>query len=198
MTQNPTTEAGRLVEQVASFADLRHNWDSYGAEPLDQQVLAHALRVAALLPTMQAVPGADGSISFEGHKGDDELSVTIEADRHPSLYVMLDGYEFSTDDDIPRLTRAFDAVRPEARATAPAGLREALEGIEWACPDCDGVWWFRGEGEEDDATCGNDLHRAIKAALDPLQPDVPDLRVQRGVVALRAALAASGETEQDR
>jgi hypothetical protein len=46
-----------------------------------------------------------------------------------------------------------------------ARLRAALERAERACTECDGGWWIRGEGEEDDTTCGDPLHIAIHAAL---------------------------------
>jgi hypothetical protein len=82
-----------LVERIESFADLGPNWDSYGAKPLDPALIERAKTVATLLGNLQAAPGSDGSVSFEGYRGKDGIVIAVEPDR-VTLYVYVGSFEY--------------------------------------------------------------------------------------------------------
>ena len=60
---------------------LKENWDSYGAKPLDKEVIAKARdtwrRVMQYGERWQAVPSSDGSIQLERHEDGWDIEVTI-------------------------------------------------------------------------------------------------------------------------
>lgn len=57
------------IAKIESFASLGQNWDSYGAQPLAPETIAHAKLLAQMLRDVPAelnpAPGADGTIGFE-------------------------------------------------------------------------------------------------------------------------------------
>jgi hypothetical protein len=66
---------------IRSFADLGPNWDSYGAAPIEPEVIAVALR---LLPFIEKsglkvfiVPSPDGAIAFEGYDEHDGIDFQV-------------------------------------------------------------------------------------------------------------------------
>jgi hypothetical protein len=60
---------------------LKDNWDSYGAKPMDKDVIAKARemwnRAMQYGERWHAVPGSDGSIQLERHEDGCDIEITI-------------------------------------------------------------------------------------------------------------------------
>jgi hypothetical protein len=177
-----------LRTRIESFADLGPNWDSYGADPLDPTVIDRAVRVAALLSHLQAAPGADGSVSFEGHNRDDDIVIAIEPDR-ATLFVSVAGFEYEA--TLPDPADAGVTVRPALSSTEAGRLREAARLVAhtencdrsvFACEDClalhveDCAEKKAKDKPHDTSWCGSEHHRALvrlRTALESETGEAP-------------------------
>lgn len=75
--QSATTSITPLVEKVAKLADLKANWDSYGAEAFPERTVTLAMEIAATLDDeWKCVPCADGP-SVCLFRGDEEDIIEV-------------------------------------------------------------------------------------------------------------------------
>jgi hypothetical protein len=91
---------------IEPFANLRHNWDSYGAYPLDPDaaeigvgVLAWIARAGVPLP--QTFPTADGGLSLEWHRPSLDFVISLtppDGKEPPSAYFRSATEEWEQDD----------------------------------------------------------------------------------------------------
>jgi hypothetical protein len=69
-----------LAMKINSFAELKANWDSYGAEPFSPETIQLALQVSSgLHDGWFVVPCGDGSIQFS--RGDEEENISVWASK---------------------------------------------------------------------------------------------------------------------
>ena len=66
------------------FKDLRNlkaNWDSYGAVPIDERAIQKAYEIWRLLPgrAFQVVPTSDGGVQLEEHRDGFDIEITVNA-----------------------------------------------------------------------------------------------------------------------
>ena len=71
-----------IIAQLKEFAELPHDWDSYGGKPVEQDVAVYALNVllAFMKPTTPqpaAVPLPDGGVQFEWSTAAIDLEISI-------------------------------------------------------------------------------------------------------------------------
>lgn len=67
-----------LHPKLLPLAKLEENWDSYGAKPIDPNVLEHANYILWAMPSWWTpVPCSDGSIQLERHAGGMDFEFTI-------------------------------------------------------------------------------------------------------------------------
>jgi hypothetical protein len=60
--------------------DLKANWDSYGALPIDERCIQKAYQLWKELDGgWQAVPCSDGSVQLEQHSGGFDIEIQIRA-----------------------------------------------------------------------------------------------------------------------
>ena len=76
-------KAATLV-QIEQLAILPHDWNGYGAGPIDPKVIEAASRFVDLLPldvvsTPQVVPMTRGRLQFEWHRGHRSLELEFES-----------------------------------------------------------------------------------------------------------------------
>lgn len=74
-----------IESEIRRLAELKANWDSYGAPPIDKEVIAAAYRVASHFPTdmkhwPRVVPMSTGELQFEWIAHDVILEIEIECD----------------------------------------------------------------------------------------------------------------------
>lgn len=55
---------------IALFAELKENWDSYGASVIDPKQILLAQRFVHALANVQPIPTRDGGVAFEVDFGD--------------------------------------------------------------------------------------------------------------------------------
>lgn len=72
-----------VVADLNRVAELPANWDSYGALPIDQRTLEHALYVIVSLmdadsPRPQIGATVRGGVEFEWHSDDKDLEIQVE------------------------------------------------------------------------------------------------------------------------
>jgi hypothetical protein len=89
---SPTTHASDPIHQldkpatigrIEQLALLPHDWNGYGAYPIDSKVIESASRFIDLLPpdaisTPQVVPMTGGRLQFEWHRGNRSLELEFE------------------------------------------------------------------------------------------------------------------------
>ena len=71
--------------KLNGFKDLEENWDSYGASPIEEELIEKAFNLLLLsqlgnIPKPFVFPRKDGGVNFEWHKGDKFLSLEIRKD----------------------------------------------------------------------------------------------------------------------
>jgi hypothetical protein len=70
------------MDRLNLLADLKPNWDSYGAAPPDAKCLAMAREVLTALTHVHlhwdAIPACNGGIQLEHHSGGLDIEVMIE------------------------------------------------------------------------------------------------------------------------
>lgn len=60
--------------------DLKENWDSYGAAPIDEGCIQKAYEVwRQLSGDYQVVPTSEGGIQLEQHKGGFDITVCVSS-----------------------------------------------------------------------------------------------------------------------
>ena len=81
-----------IRKQISEFAKLRRNWNSYGAEPIEEESIRAALKLLSCLPSglaaeigenmvpTAAVPVPDGGVQLEWMLTNLEVEVEFEAD----------------------------------------------------------------------------------------------------------------------
>ncbi len=91
-TVNPVTlvkPAGRLnkssaVSQLVQLKDLPFDWNGYGAQPIDVELIEQAKRIVEELPadiieTPSVVPMTRGRLQLEWHRGNRSLELEFES-----------------------------------------------------------------------------------------------------------------------
>lgn len=64
------------------MSHMEHNWDSYGAPPIDERAIKKALEMLDLLPgPWSAVPCVDGNVQLEQHINGFDIEIQISAAR---------------------------------------------------------------------------------------------------------------------
>jgi hypothetical protein len=71
------------MDRIERFAALPHDWNGYGADPIDPGVIETALKFIDRLPTEaistpQMVPMTRGRLQFEWHRGRRSLELELE------------------------------------------------------------------------------------------------------------------------
>lgn len=70
-----------VIHLLVTYSTLGKNWDGYGAEPIDPQIINRAKRILDGLIAMPDVyPTSASTIQFEFERGEDYLEVNIEKD----------------------------------------------------------------------------------------------------------------------
>ena len=67
--------------KLTAFMDLKPNWDSYGALPIDPACVTKAEVIMALMPIgdgWAAVPTATGGVQLEQHAYGLDIEISIE------------------------------------------------------------------------------------------------------------------------
>lgn len=88
-----------LAAQEAELSALKHDWDGYGADPVDVDLVksfVSELRlslVGAQIRPPDIIPGADGSLQAEWHLKGAEIFYQIDADKQRMLYLAVKGTE---------------------------------------------------------------------------------------------------------
>jgi hypothetical protein len=77
-----------LMQGFADLFTLQHNWDSYGAGPIDQRVIHDAMNLidGLLEPTSPAprvVPLSSGGLQLEWHRQGIDLEIVFDRDTQP-------------------------------------------------------------------------------------------------------------------
>lgn len=79
-----------VVSKVTELLSLEQGWDSYGALPLDLDLVANALGLLSVLPgryqTPVIFPTSKGGVQLEWQGAKGELEVTIEAEAISYLF----------------------------------------------------------------------------------------------------------------
>ncbi|PZU71069.1 hypothetical protein [Sphingobium sp.] len=80
-----------LDQQARKVRSLQHDWDGYGADPIDANVLEFVLGILRnALPRDSVpgnlVPGADGSVQAEWHLRNVSLGLLVEEDKTVSAW----------------------------------------------------------------------------------------------------------------
>ena len=80
---DPPDRSATLV-RLEQLAFLPHDWNGYGACPIDPDVIEAASRFISLLPieeisTPQVVPMTRGRLQFEWHRGNRSLELEFES-----------------------------------------------------------------------------------------------------------------------
>ena len=83
-------------ERIASFAELKQNWDSYGARAIDPAQMRLALRFIDALSQAQPVPTTSGGVGFEVDVGDATLHFETKSATVFELTVFGDSIDEST------------------------------------------------------------------------------------------------------
>ena len=68
---------------IDKMADLKENWDSYGAVPIDPRAIAEAKRVQSVLTEYDAVPCPDGGVQLERHTHGYSVEIEISIFDYP-------------------------------------------------------------------------------------------------------------------
>ena len=99
------TWATEAVERLNRAAALPQNWDSYGARPVTQRTLEHALLVLTKImepgfrvPRILAT--SHGGIQFTWVAGDKELEITVDAPLRGQFYFVDDSTGEEEEDNI--------------------------------------------------------------------------------------------------
>ena len=119
---------------IKELADLRENWDGYGAAPISEQTRDNALRFVNLieaapygLPAPEICPKPNGTISFEWETprveayleiGNTRYSGFVSIDHQPAA--LLEGYAESMDQQIVAVVHTAMSLTP----AHPASITE--------------------------------------------------------------------------
>ena len=73
-----------LQEHLTQLSQLRENWNSHGAKPIDPSVLEHVKTfleevIDADVPFSQIVPRVDGTVQLEWHTKNKDLEIYLDA-----------------------------------------------------------------------------------------------------------------------
>lgn len=66
-----------LCDILNEMLDLEPNWDSYGADRINQKAVEIAKQIAPVLPGFQVVPTPVGGVQFERSSDDVEIEISI-------------------------------------------------------------------------------------------------------------------------
>lgn len=106
-----------ILRELNRIAVLPSNWDSYGAVPIGQRTLEHALDVIRkimdekrVLPTPQTGATASGGVGFEWHFGGKDLEIEIEAPFKVHAYFYNERTGEEREDDIGTDLKLLDPI----------------------------------------------------------------------------------------
>lgn len=94
--EEPPTWFLPLLQQICQLGDLRSNWDSYGAWPLDPPTAAHAVTIlleslTANDPKPSVVPTSGGGLMIEWHLGGVDLEIEVQSPSSVHVAFEVDG-----------------------------------------------------------------------------------------------------------
>jgi hypothetical protein len=74
-----TDDSLAFLRKCVELCNLEANWDSYGAKPIDREVVGEAIALYLKLPYADwtPVPGSDGSVQLERHADGYDIEVYI-------------------------------------------------------------------------------------------------------------------------
>lgn len=91
----------KIIDKIKLFSNLKDNWNSYGAKPLDRKVIEGAIDICKQLQILpdEVFPCGDGSVQFE-YYGEDEKY--LQFNLYDNLYIdyFYEGYELNYDGEV--------------------------------------------------------------------------------------------------
>ena len=114
---------GAVLDELSALLDLKHDWNSYGAVPIEKEAVVAAARLVTfggqdqLRPTI--VPVADGGVQLEWHRAGVSIEVEVGPEGHAAVLVDQSGsiteWLVASEEDRRRLSASLDTL---ATATA--------------------------------------------------------------------------------
>lgn len=88
---DPTGGVSRAIVKLNQLSELKDNWDSYGAKPIERNAVLMALNLIRVIhnpqvPEPTIVPLASGGIQFEWHTAQKDLEVSLSPNGQASIY----------------------------------------------------------------------------------------------------------------
>jgi hypothetical protein len=107
-----------VAEEIEALGSLKRNWDSYGAPPIDQKIIAAAVKFIRSLPDNIAyrprvVPMSPGNFQLEWHHGRKVLELEFETPATIRFLQWKGDQHFSEEDTFPvqDIDRAIDLIQ---------------------------------------------------------------------------------------
>jgi len=88
---DPTGWVGRAIVKLNQLSELKDDWDSYGAKPIERNAVLMALHLIRVIhnpqiPEPTIVPLTNGGTQFEWHTAQKDLEVSLSPNGQASIY----------------------------------------------------------------------------------------------------------------